>query len=138
MKKTLLLLFFMLFLMHCKSKNEFEEPFLVATEVAVLDVNANSIDFNISYMVEFEPIANQDCLVESKDELNAQFIEPLIWSVTRGFIGKLDENGIESINKEDLKNEINKELLEGNISLNSKNFVDCPLRISMFAITRRN
>jgi carbamoylphosphate synthase large subunit len=102
-----------------------------------LDVSGNTIEFNIGYTVEFEQTDNQDCLVESKDELNSMLIEPMIRSVIRGFVGKLDNNGIEAINKEDIRTIINKELSEGNISLNTKKFVDCPLKISMFVITRR-
>ena len=136
--KRIALLLTLLILLNCKSKNEFEGQFLSAMETTTLDVNGNEIGFNVGYTVEFEQTENQDCLVESKDELNAMLIEPLIRSVIRGFVGKLDNNGIETMDKEDIKDEINKELSEGNISLNSKKFVDCPLRISMFAITRRN
>lgn len=137
MKRITLLLTLLIFL-NCKSKNEFEGQFLSAMETTTLDVNGNEIEFNVAYTAEFEQTKNQDCLVESKDELNAMLIEPLIRSVIRGFVGKLDNNGIETMDKEDVKDEINKELSEGNISLNSKKFVDCPLRISMFAITKRN
>ncbi|WP_299365897.1 hypothetical protein [Winogradskyella sp.] len=136
--KRITLLLTLLILINCKSKNEFEGQFLSAMEMTTLNVNGNEIGFNVGYTVEFEQVENQDCLVETKDELNSMLIEPLIKSVIRGFIGKLDNNGIEIMDKEDLKAEINKELSEGNISLNSKKFVNCPLRISMFAITRRN
>ena len=137
MRKITLLLT-LLILLNCKSKNEFEGQFLSAMETTTLDVNGNEIEFNVGYTVEFEQTENQDCLVESKDELNSMLIEPLIRSVIHGFVGKLDKNGIETLDKEDVKDEINKELSEGNISLNSKKFEDCPLRISMFAITRKN
>ena len=45
---------------------------------------------------------------------------------------------LKTMDKEDVKAEINEQLSEGNISLNGKSLVDCPLKVSMFAITRRN
>ena len=122
----------------CKSKNEFEGQFLSAIEVTTLDVSRNAVKFNVGYTVEFEQTEHQDCLVESKDELNAILIEPMIRSVIRGYVGKLDNDGIQTIDKEDIKAEINNQLSEGKFSLNAKTLVDCPLKISMFAITRRN
>ena len=110
----------------------------MVTEITVLDIHANSIDFNIGYIVEVEPIENQDCFVESRDELNTQLIKPLVWSVIRGVVGKLDESGINSIHKEDLQTEINNTLSNGNISFNGKKLTHCRLKISMFTITRRN
>jgi hypothetical protein len=137
MKKITLLLS-LLILLNCKSKNDFEGQFISAMEITTVDVSGNEIEFNVGYTVGFEQTENQDCLVESKDELNSMIIEPMIRRVIRGSVGKLDNDGIEKIDEEDLKTEINKQLSEGNISLNAKSFVDCPLKISMFAITRRN
>ncbi|WP_298502387.1 hypothetical protein [uncultured Maribacter sp.] len=136
--KRITLLITLLILLNCKSKNEFEGQFLSAIETTTLDVNGNEIEFNVAYTVEFEQTEKQDCLVESKDELNSMLIEPLIRSVIRGFVGRLDKNEIETIDKEDVKDEINKELSEGDISLNSNKFVSCPVRVSTFAITKRN
>ena len=136
--KKITLLFTLLILLNCKYKNEFEGQFLSAMETTTLDANGNTVKFNIGYTVEFEKTDNQDCLVESKDELNSMLIEPMIRSVIRSYVGKLDIDGIETMDKEDVKAEINSQLSEGNISLNTKSFVDCPLKISMFAITRRN
>jgi hypothetical protein len=136
--KKIILLFPLLILFNCKSKNEFEGQFLSAMEVTTLDINRNSVDFNIAYTVEFLQTEKQDCLVKSKDKLNSMLIEPLIKSVVYGFVAQLNDDEIETINKEDVKAEINKELTEGNITFNSKKFMDCPLRISMFAITKRN
>ncbi|MCX2681056.1 hypothetical protein OOZ15_13975 [Galbibacter sp. EGI 63066] len=135
--KKIIPLFILLILFNCKSKNEFEGQFLSAIEVTALNVNENPVDFNIGYTVEFEQVENQDCLVESKEELNSMIIEPTVRSVVRGFIGQLDNNGIKLIDKEDIKGKINKVLSEGDISLNTEKFMDCPLKISMFAITRR-
>ncbi|MCD2258134.1 flagellar basal body-associated FliL family protein [Psychroserpens luteolus] len=137
MKKITLLLT-LLILLNCKSKNDFEGQFLSVMETTTLDANGNTVEFNIGFTVEFEQTENQDCLVESKDELNSTLIEPMIRNVIRGYVGKLDNEGIETIDKEDVKAEINNQLSEGNISLNAKSFVDCPLKISMFTITRRN
>jgi hypothetical protein len=137
MKRTILLLT-LLTLLNCKSKNELEGQFLSAMETTTLDSNGNEIEFNVGYTVEFEQTENQDCLLESKDELNSMLIKPMIRSVIRDYVGKLDREGIETIDKEDVKAEINNQLSEGNISLNAKSFVDCPLKVSMFAITKRN
>lgn len=136
--KKIIPLFIILLLFNCKSKNEFEGQYLSVIEVTALNVNGYPVDFNIGYTVEFEQTENQDCLVESKDELNSLIIETTIRSIVRSFIGQLDENGIESIDKDNLKAEINKQLSEGNISLNTKKFVDCPLRILMFSITQKS
>ena len=93
-KITLLLTILILF--NCKPKNKFEGQFLSAMETTSLDANGNEVEFNVGYTVEFGQTENQDCLVESKDELNSMLIEPMIRSVIRSYVGKLDNDGIEN------------------------------------------
>ena len=123
--------------MNCKTENQFEGQFLSAIEVTTNNSERKPVDFNVGYTVEFKPTENQDCLVESKEELNSIIIEPMVKSVIRSYVRKLDDAEIILIDKEEIKEAINEQLKTTDMSINAKKFVDCPIEVTMFAITRR-
>ncbi|MDR6300620.1 hypothetical protein [Mesonia maritima] len=129
--KKIISLFIILLFLNCKTKNESGGEFVSAMEIKALNIKDNLIYFNVSYTVEFKQNTNQDCMVESKDELNSMIIEPTIRSVVRSLTSQLDYNEIEKINKIEVKKRINRLLSK------SKTLKKCPLKISIFTITRK-
>ena len=121
--KNLLILFITLTFLNCKSQNEFSGQFLSTIEVTAYDLNQNIVEFNIGYTVFFEKTENQNCLVKSKNELNSYIVEPAIRSVIRNTVRNLKETEIGLMDKENIKKEINKYQKQGDITLNSEEFV---------------
>lgn len=133
----IIIVFILITFLNCKTKNEFEGAFLSAIEVTTLNSERINIDFNVGYTVEFKQTEKQDCIVETKEELNSIVIETTVRAVIRDYVRKLDDDGIAIMDKEEIKTSINKELREADISINAKNLVNCPFEVTMFVITRR-
>ena len=136
--KKIILLFAVLGFSNCNSNHEFKGQFPSSIDINCLNADNKSIEFDVHYSVKFIETKKQRCAVDTKKELNEEFIQPTIRDVVIKFVRQLDTLEMVEIDNEKLRVKVNNAFAEFNNSLNTSIMVDCHLTISMLSIERKS